>query len=76
MGKARRAVSWIIGGIQCVLGSLAVVFAFLAYQSPPFRDTLAMTFREAYLYMLLLLVFSAFSILSGLLLIHREKNED
>lgn len=74
MGRARKAVSWTVGGIQCGLGGLAAVFAFLVYASPSLQETLAITFQEVYLYMLLLLVFSTFSIISGLLLIHREKN--
>ncbi|NWG10920.1 hypothetical protein HXY33_04100 [Candidatus Bathyarchaeota archaeon] len=74
MGKARKAVSWVVGGIQCGLGGLSAVLAFLVYASTSLRDALAITFQEMYLYMFLLLVFSMFSILSGLLLIHREKD--
>lgn len=75
MGNARKAASWLVGGIQCGLGGLAAVLAFLVYSSPSLQQTLAITLeKEGYLYMLLLLVFSLFSIISGLLLIHREKN--
>jgi hypothetical protein len=75
MGKARKAASWFIGGIQCGLGGLAAALAFLVYASPSLQEALAITLeKEGYLYMLLLLVFSLFSIISGLLLIHREKN--
>jgi hypothetical protein len=76
MTKVRKAVSSFVGGFQCFLGGLAAVFAFIIYVSPSLRETLSITFQEIYLYMFTLLVFSAFSTLSGLLLIRREKNGD
>jgi len=74
VGRARKAASWVVGGIQCGLGGIAAVLAFLVYASPSLQETLTITLQEIYLYMFLLLVFSLFSTLSGLLLIHREKN--
>ena len=73
MAKARRVVSRFVGGIQCGLGALASVFAFLVYASPSIRDALAITSEEVYLYMFLSLVFGVFSILSGSLLVRKEK---
>lgn len=76
MTKARKAVSWFVGGFQCCLGVLAAVFAFIIYVSPSTRATLSITFEEIYVYMFILLVFSAFSTLGGLLLMRTEKNGD
>jgi len=72
MSKFRKVVSQIVGGIQCGLGGLASVFAYLIYASPSIRDMLAITPKEVYLYMFLFLVFGMFSILSGLLLVRKE----
>jgi hypothetical protein len=73
LGRLRKGASWVVGGIQCGLGGLASVVAFLVYASPSFRETLAIASEETYLYMFLLLVFGVFSILSGLLLVHGER---
>ncbi|NWF86343.1 hypothetical protein HXY32_00775 [Candidatus Bathyarchaeota archaeon] len=73
MTNVRRIFSRFVGGFQCVLGVLASVFSFIIYVSPSTRETLAITSEEVYLYMFLSLIFSVFSILSGLLLIRGEK---
>ena len=73
MTKVRRAVSRLVGGIQCGLGGLASVFAFLVFASPSIQEALAVTSEEVYLYMFLFLVFGIFSILSGLL-VRKEDN--
>ncbi len=74
MTNVRGAVSRFVGGIQCVLGVLASVFAFIIYASLSVRETLAITSEgEVYLYMFLSLIFGVFSILSGLLLVRGEK---
>ena len=74
MSKVRKAVSRFVGGIQCVLGVLASVFAFIIYANPSMRETIAITSEgEVYLYMFLSLIFGVFSILSGLLLVSEEK---
>jgi hypothetical protein len=75
MGRTRKAVTWLVGGIQCALGGLAAVVAFLVYSSQSLRETLAIAFQDIYVYMFLLLVFSVFSIVSGLFLVHREQSE-
>jgi len=72
MSRPRKVVSQIVGGIQCGLGGLASVFAYLIYASPSIRDLLAVTPEEVNLYMFLFLIFGMFSILSGLLLIRTE----
>jgi len=72
MSKFRKIVSQLIGGIQCGLGMLASVFAYLIYASPSIRDVLAITSEEIYLYMFLFLVFGIFSILSGLIVRKEE----
>ena len=74
MIKVRRIASRLVGGIQCGLGGLASVFAFLIYASPLIREALAITYEEVYLYMFLFLVFGVFSILSGLLLLREEES--
>jgi hypothetical protein len=73
MAGARRAFSQITGGIQCGLGTLATVFAFLVYASPSMRAALNVATEEVYLYMFLFLIFGIFSILSGLLLVCEER---
>ena len=74
MTNVRKAVSRFVGGIQCVLGVLASVFAFIIYASPSMRETIAITSEgEVYLYMFISLIFGIVSILSGLLLVRAEK---
>lgn len=74
MANVKKAISQFIGGIQCVIGMLASVFAFAIYISASMRETLAITLEgEVYLYMFLSSIFGVFSILSGLLLIRGEK---
>lgn len=74
MTNARKTVSLFVGGIQCVLGVLASVFAFIIYASPSMRETIAITSEgEVYLYIFLSLIFSVFSLLSGVLLVRGEK---
>ncbi|MEM3458858.1 MAG: hypothetical protein QXN36_08270 [Candidatus Bathyarchaeia archaeon] len=74
MASVRKVISRLVGGVQCVLGVVASVFAFIIYASPSMRETIAITSEgEVYLYMFLSLIFGVFSILSGLLLIRGEK---
>ena len=72
MTKARRVALRIVGGLQCGLGGLASVFAYLVYASPLIRDALAIASEEVPLYMFLFLAFGMFSILSGFLLVDEE----
>lgn len=74
MGKPRSLVSRFVGGIQCGLGGLASVFAYLVYANSSIQEALAIASDEVYLYMFLLLVFGMLSILSGLLLVHGENS--
>jgi len=67
MPKPRKIVSQLIGAIQCGLGVLALISAYIIYASPSTRDLLAITSEEIYLYMFLFFIFGLFSILSGLL---------
>lgn len=74
MASVRKVISRLVGGVQCALGVVASVFAFIIYASPSMRETIAITSEgEGYLYMFLSLIFGVFSILSGLLLIRGEK---
>jgi hypothetical protein len=73
MTKVRKAVSRIVGGIQCGLGGLMSILAYLVYASSQIQNVLGITSDEVYFYMFLFLVFGVFSIVSGLLLI-QEKN--
>jgi hypothetical protein len=74
MVNVKKAISQFIGGIQCVLGVVASVFAFIIHISSSMRETLAIVSEgEVYLYMFLSSIFGVFSILSGLLLVRGEK---
>jgi len=72
MVRARKVISQMVGGIQCVLGGLASAFAFLIYASPSIQDIIAVTSEEVYFYMFLFFIFGLFSIMSGLLLIRES----
>lgn len=73
MANFRKTISQFIGGIQCVIGMIATVFAFIIYAYPVVRETIAITSEgELYLYMFLSSIFGVFSILSGLLIIREE----
>jgi hypothetical protein len=74
--KVRKAVSRVVGGIQCGLGGFMSVLAYLVYASSPIQNMLGITSDEVYFYMFLFLVFGVFSILSGLLLIQEKNCED
>ncbi len=73
MAKTRIVVSGIVGGTQCVLGILALTFAFIVYVSPSIQNALAIIHEEVYLYMFLFSVFGMLSILSGSLLLREKK---
>ena len=72
MASFRTVISRFIGGIQCFLGAVSAVLSFLVYASQPFRESLDIDLQEASLFMLLFMVFSVFSIVSGLILIREE----
>jgi uncharacterized protein with PQ loop repeat len=69
MPNARKAVSMLVSGIQCSLGGLACILAYLIYASQSIQETLSIAPEEVSLSMFLLLVFGMLSILSGLLLV-------
>lgn len=73
MSKARMAASKLTGGLQCALGGILSVFAYLVYADQSVRATFSITTQEVSLYMFLALVLAVFSFLSGLLLI-KEKH--
>lgn len=74
MANFRKTISQLIGGMQCVIGVMATVFAFIIYAYPVIRETIAITSEsELYLYMFISSIFGVFSILSGLLIIREEK---
>ena len=75
MGKARKALSKLVGGIQCGLGGIVAVLALLVYASLAVREALAIASEEVYLYIFAFMVFSAISIASGSILIW-EGNEE
>jgi len=72
MTRIRKAISKLVGGIQCMLGGLASALVFLVYADPSIRELLAATSKEVPLYMFFFSVFGTFSILSGLLLVREE----
>jgi hypothetical protein len=69
----RRAVSLLVGGIQCVFGTLALVLAVLIYAVPEVQMRLITNLNEVYLYMFIFSVFGILSIVSGTLLMYREE---
>ncbi|MEM2937566.1 MAG: hypothetical protein QXJ63_03370 [Candidatus Bathyarchaeia archaeon] len=73
MANFRKMISQFIGGLQCVIGVTATVFAYIIYAYPVVRETIAITSEgELYLYMFISSIFGVFSILSGLLIIREE----
>lgn len=62
----------IIGIIQSVLGVLAIIFAYIITYHDHFgvQTIIGVSRENMPLYMLLLLIFGIFSIISGFLLIH------
>ncbi len=73
MATLRKTASLLVGGVQCVLGGVASIFAYLILTNQQIQDMLSILPREAPLFMFLLIVFGTLSILSGLLLV-REGN--
>jgi hypothetical protein len=76
MGKARRALSRVVGGIQCSLGGMAAALVFLVYASSEVQEALSIVPEDVYLHMFLISVFSVFLILSGWLLISERDRGD
>ena len=62
----------ILGGLQCIIGAAASVFAFMIYASAPIREELSIGEEEMPLFMFVFLVFGVFSVVSGMILL-REK---
>jgi hypothetical protein len=61
-----------VGGFQCVVGAIVSIFAYVIYASAPVREELSISQGEVTLFMFVLLVFSVFSMVSGMILL-REK---
>jgi uncharacterized protein with PQ loop repeat len=70
--STRRVFSIFIGTIQCGIGGLACAFAYFIYASQSIQEMLSIASDEISLSMFLLLVFGMLSIVSGLLLVHKE----
>jgi len=62
-----------VGGIQCVLGGMASMFAYIVYVNADMQQILDIDERELGVIMLLLLVFGIFSIVSGAKLLGEER---
>lgn len=62
-----------MGGIQCVLGGMASMFAYIVYVNADMQQILDIDERELGVIMLLLLVFGIFSIVSGAKLLGEER---
>jgi hypothetical protein len=75
IGGARRIFSIVVGTVQATLGGLAVIFAyFLHIDFFGLQDGLNILEEFVPLFMLMVLVFGFFSVISGLyLLIEREE---
>jgi hypothetical protein len=66
----------IVGGVQCILGGFASVFAYILYASQPIQEALSINPDEVFLFMFLLLAFGIFSIGSGLFLVSEKEDGD
>lgn len=75
MVKMRKTLSMFTGALQCVIGTLATVLAFLVYTSLQFQEMLLVTGEEITLVVFLLSLFGLFSIVSGLFLVWERKGE-
>ena len=73
MANFSTLLSWVVGGIQCIAGGLATVFAFLTFASSSTRDSLSIASDETYLYMFLFTILGVFLISSGLVLVWEGK---
>jgi hypothetical protein len=62
----------LVGGIQCFLGTLSSVLAYLVYASQPLRESLGIAGNEISFFIFLFMVFGVFSIVSGMILINRD----
>lgn len=76
MSKVRKVVSQVVGGIQCVLGGLMSILAYLVYASSQIQNLFGITPTDVYFYMFIFLVLGVFSIISGLLLVQEESCEE
>lgn len=76
MSKARKIISQVVGGVQCVLGGLMSILAYLVYASSQIQNLFGIPPAEVYLYMFIFLVLGVFSIISGMLLIQEKNRED
>jgi len=73
--KPRRIVVAVVGVVQSLIGVLTATFAYILYiDFFGLQAWLNVTAEFLPLYMLVLLVFSFFSILSGLLLVREENS--
>jgi hypothetical protein len=67
--KVRGAVLKVVGVMQSVIGALAVIFAYLLYFDQFNLQNLINVSGDLPLYLLILLLFGLFSIISGFCLI-------
>lgn len=68
----RGYVAKFLGGLQCVVGAVAAVFAYIVYANALVREQLSVGEGEVALYMLVLVVFGVFSIASGMILLREN----
>lgn len=73
MPRTQLFTSRLVGGIQCVLGGMASMFAYIVYVNADMQQILDIDERELGVIMLLLLVFGIFSIVSGAKLLGEER---
>lgn len=67
----RRALAMIVGVVQITMAVLAVIFACIIYFNLfGFQTGLNIVVESCYFHVLVLFVFSLFSIISGLFLVH------
>ena len=69
--EVRKIISRVVGVAQSGMGVLAVIFAYLLYYNLfDVQGMLNASSQNAPLYMLLLLIFGLFSVISGFFLIY------
>jgi hypothetical protein len=69
----QRLLTIAVGTTQTTLGGFLSIMAYLIYATPSFQTLLALTQRELPLYCFVLLFLGIFLVLSGLLLLLKQK---
>jgi len=72
MPNAKMLAARLVGGLQCVLGAGTAVLAYLTLSNAELRGALGVSDAETFLVVFLMMMFSVFSALSGIVLVRYE----